>query len=101
MAGVNPSKYVNYISEFKKILVTRQNGVISQKFKIDSATNDKYYFSIVNSNSQLVSLEGRTFIIYGSIFDAKDALRVLFYSDNCVIQPNNTEMCFTIETYTS
>lgn len=71
MAGVTPSKYVNYISEFKKILVTKQNGPTQQKFKIDSATNDKYYFSIVNSNCQLVSLTGRTFRIYGSIIDTK------------------------------
>ena len=37
MAGVQPSKYVNYISEFKKLFVTRNNGAISQKFKIDSS----------------------------------------------------------------
>ena len=42
--GVQPSKFINYISQFKKVLVTRNNGVISQTFKIDSSIDDNYYF---------------------------------------------------------
>ena len=101
MAGVKPSKFINYISEFKKILVTRNNGTITQKFKLDSNITDDYYFSIVNSKNQLVSLTGRNFKIYGSIIDAKEQMHILFYSDNCKIENNGVQMHFNINTFTS
>lgn len=58
---VSPTIFINYISEFKKCFVTRQNQPIQQKFKIDSSINDSYYFQIINSNNQVVSLSGRSF----------------------------------------
>ena len=33
---VQPTKFINYVSEFKKIFVTRNNGQLNQLFKIDS-----------------------------------------------------------------
>lgn len=101
MAGVQPSKFVNYISQFKKLLVTRNNGAITQKFKVDSNISDDYYFSIVNSRNQLIDLTGRTFKIYGSLIDAKEQMHVLFYSDAAEISTNGLEMHFNINTYTS
>lgn len=101
MAGVQPSKFINYISQFKKLLVTRNNGAITQKFKIDSNITDDYYFSIVNSKNQLVDLTGRSFKIYGSIIDAKQVMHILFYSSTADISTNGLEMHFKIDTYTS
>lgn len=101
MAGVQPSKFINYVSEFKKLLVTRNNGTITQKFKVDSNITDDYYFSIVNNKNQLVNLTGRSFKIYGSLIDAKDDLHILFYSNTADISQNGTEMHFKINTYTS
>lgn len=101
MAGVKPSKFINYISQFKKLFVTRNNGVISQKFKIDSNITDDYYFQIVNSNNQIVNLSGKNFAIYGSIQDAKGNTHVLFYTDRAELNQAQTQFHFKIDTYTS
>ena len=94
-----PDIFINYISEFKKILVTRQNKPITQMFKIDSNITDDYYFQILNKNNQIVSLAGRSFQIYGSIIDAKSILHVLFFTDSYTIEDN--VLHFHINTFTS
>ena len=101
MAGVQPSKFINYISQFKKIFVTRNNGAISQKFKIDSNITDDYYFQIVNSNQKIVSLAGRQFKIYGSIEDAKNNTHILFFEDRATVDTTSNTFYFNINTYTS
>ena len=95
---VQPTKFINYVSEFKKIFVTRNNGQLNQLFKIDSQISDDYYFQIVNSNNQIVDLSGRTFQIYGSIQDSKNVNHILFYTPSGIIEENNV-LHFHINTY--
>lgn len=95
---VNQTEFINYISEFKKIFVTKVNSPVTQLFKIDSNISDQYYFQILNKNNQVVSLTGRTFQIYGSIVDAKDVTHILFYTPSGTVENNNI-LHFHINTY--
>ena len=83
---VQPAEYINYISEFKKIFVNRNNMQTNQLFKIDSNISDEYYFQIVSKNNQIVSLSGRSFQIYGSLEDAKNFQHILFYTPSSTIE---------------
>ena len=83
---VQPAEYINYISEFKKIFVNRNNMQTNQLFKIDSNISDEYYFQIVSKNNQIVSLSGRSFQIYGSIEDSKNVNHILFYTPSSTIE---------------
>ena len=95
-----PSEFINYISQFKKCFVTRNNGIISQTFKIDSQITDTYYFQFVNNKNQIVSLSGRTFNIYGSWVDAKAVTHLLFETDNGTVDTENNILSFKLNTYT-
>lgn len=83
---VQPTEYINYVSEFKKIFVNRNNAPTNQIFKIDSNISDEYYFQIVNKNNRIVSLSGRSFQIYGSLEDAKNIQHILFYTPSATIE---------------
>ena len=95
---VNQTEFINYISEFKKIFVTKVNSPVTQLFKLDSNISDQYYFQILNKNNQVVELTGRTFQIYGSIVDAKDITHILFYTPSGTVEENNV-LHFHINTY--
>ncbi len=83
---VQPTEYINYISEFKKIFINRNNMPTNQLFKIDSNISDEYYFQIISKNNQIVDLSGRTFQIYGSIVDQKNIQHILFFTENGTIE---------------
>ena len=83
-----PDIFINYISEFKKILVTRNNQPISQLIKIYYNCQTDYYFQIVNKNNQIVSLAGREFKIYGTYTDAKKQTHILFFTNSFSIEDN-------------
>lgn len=95
-----PQTFINYISQRKKCFVTRQNKPVSIKFKIDSSINDSYYFQIINSNNQVVSLSGRSFQIYGSLVDAKGQTHILFYTGNGDVDTTTNVIHFRINTFT-
>lgn len=100
MAQVSqPTQFINYVSEFKKILVTRQNKPVSVKFKIDNRINDTYYFQQINANNQIVDLSGFDYQFIGSYIDAKQNTHVLFYSDDFTTTDN--VLSFKVNTYTS
>ena len=96
--SVQPSNFINYISEWKKIFITQNGGAVSQLFKIDSNISDDYYFQIKSRSNQTVSLSGRTFQIYGSIEDSKNVQHILFYTPSGTIEANNV-LHFHINTY--
>lgn len=95
---VQPTEYVNYISEFKKKFINRNNAPTNQLFKIDSNISDEYYFQIINKTNQIVSLSGRTFQIYGSYEDSKNITHILFYTPSGTIETNDV-LHFHINTY--
>ena len=102
MAQVSqPTQFINYISQFKKCFVTRNNGVLTQKFKLDTSISDIYYFQFVNNINQIVSLSGRTFNIFGSWTDAKSVTHLLFETDNGTVDAENNILSFRINTYTN
>lgn len=80
--------FINYISQLKKILVTRQNQPISQLFKVYYNCQTDYYFQIINKNNQIVDLTGREFKIYGLYTDAKKSQKILFFTNSFSIENN-------------
>ena len=94
----DPSVFINYISEYKKIFVTSSGAPISQMFKIDSEIDDFYYFKIINSRNQTVSLHNRSFQIYGSYIDSRSKQHILFHNSSYGIEDN--VLIFQINTYT-
>lgn len=95
---VEATPFINFISEYKKIFVTSSGAPISQMFKIDSQIDDFYYFKIINSRNQTVSLHNRSFEIYGSYIDAKSKQHILFHNSSYAIEDN--VLIFRINTYT-
>ena len=94
-----PDVFINYISEFKKIFVTRQNKPVSIKFKIDNRIDDTYYFQQINANNQIVDLSGFNYQFLGSYIDARQTQHVLFFSDDFTI--TNNVLSFKVNTYTT
>ena len=97
----NPSQLINYVSEWKKIIVGRNNQTVSQKFKIDNRIKEFYYFQVINKINQIINLDdNEQYEFYGSFIDAKGEMHTLFYSDDFAISQSNV-LRFRVNTYTS
>ena len=99
---VSSTQFINYISEFKKKLVGRNNNPVSVKFKIDNRIIDRYSFQMINSNNQIVDLESSlyNYQFYGSFVDARNQSHTLFYSNQYSITSANV-ISFRVNTFTS
>ena len=97
---VQPEVFINYISQRKKIIVSKSNSPTQLIIKTDGNLNEVYNFQIIDGSQRIVELDTEArYQIYGTLTDAKNIQHVLFYTNSFSI--TNNVLSFVINTYTS
>ena len=97
---VQPQVFINYISQRKKIIVSKSNSPTQLIIKTDGNLNEVYNFQIIDGSQRIVQLDTQArYQIYGTLTDAKNIQHVLVFTNSFSI--TNNVLTFVINTFTS